>query len=148
MRRIGLGPAQHNLKTTTQVVIRHAVHPLTRRYKTDIIHGYNAWSLNTTMYLNILFPKFRSLNGNTCAQIFTDTEFISLNPSKSKAEEGNGLTNFTDDIIIPMNMRFDHAAEFLGERTEFMKSINKHSINWNVTEPYSHWQNRTEDGIK
>ena len=47
-----------------------------------------------------------------------------------------------------MNMRFDHYAEFIGEGTEFMKSIKKHSINWNVTEPYSHWHNWSEYGIK
>ena len=47
--RIGLGPAKHTLKTTTQVGFRHAVHPLNRRYKTDIFHGYNAKRLNTTM---------------------------------------------------------------------------------------------------
>ena len=39
MLRIGLGSAQQNLKTTTQVIIGHAVHPLTHRYMTDIIHG-------------------------------------------------------------------------------------------------------------
>ena len=45
-------------------------------------------------------------------------------------------------------MRFDHSTQFLVELTEFMKSIKKHSINWNVTETYSHFQNREEDGIK
>ena len=47
-----------------------------------------------------------------------------------------------------MNIRFYRAAYFLGEGTEFMKSIKKHSINWNVTEPYSHCQNWAEYGIK
>ena len=45
----GLGPAQQTLKTTTQVGIRHDVHPLSCWYKTDIIHGYNARRFNTTM---------------------------------------------------------------------------------------------------
>ena len=100
------------------------------------------------MYFDTLLPKFRSLNGNTCAQLFTDTEFISLYPSKSKVEAGGCLNKFIDDIVIPMNMRFDHAAEFLGAGNELMKSIKNHSINWNVSEPYSHWQNCAEDGIK
>ena len=47
-----------------------------------------------------------------------------------------------------MNVRFDHAEYLLGEGTEFMKSIKKHSINWNVTKPYSHCQNWAEHGIK
>ena len=29
-----------------------------------------------------------------------------------------------------------------------MKIINNNSIDWNFTEPYSHWQNQVEDGIK
>ena len=105
--RIGLGPAQQTLETTSKVGIRHAVHSLTCRYKTDIIHGYNIRRSNTKMYFDTLFPKFRSLNGNTRAQLLSDTEFISLHPSKSKAESGKCLNTFIDDIGIPMNMRFD-----------------------------------------
>ena len=71
--RIGLCHAQQALKTTTRVGIKYAVHPLTRRYKMDIIHGYNDRILNTTMYFYTLFTRFRSLNGDTCAQIFIDT---------------------------------------------------------------------------
>ena len=88
------------------------------------------------------------MNGNTYAQIFTDTKIIILHTSKSKAEAGNFLKELIDDVEIPMNMRFDHSAEFLGEVTEFTKSIKKHSINWNVTEHYSHCHNQSEDGIK
>ena len=47
-----------------------------------------------------------------------------------------------------MNMCFDNATEIFGAGTEFIKRIKKHSINSNVTEPYSHWQNLAEDGIK
>ena len=67
---------------------------------------------------------------------------------QGQAEVVNGLNNFIDDIGIPMNILFDHAAEFLGEGTEFTKSMMKHSINWNVTESYSHWQNWAEIGIE
>ena len=63
-------------------------------------------------------------------------------------EDVNGLNNFIDVIGIPMNMPFDHAVEFLGEGTEFMKSTKKNSTNWNVTEPYSHWHNQADDDIK
>ena len=130
---IRLGPEKQTLNNTTKFGIRHAVHPLTRWYKTNIIHGYNARRLNMTIYFDTLFPKFRSLNGNTCAQIFTDTELISLHPSNSKAEAVNFLNEFIDDIVIPVNIRFGCAAELLGEGTEFVKSIKNHSINWNVT---------------
>ena len=146
--RIGLGPTQQTLKTTTQVGIRHAVNLLTHRYKTYIIHGYNARRLNMKIYFDTLFPKFRSLNKNTCAQLFTNTEFIILHPSKSNAGAGNCLREIIDDIGITINMRFDNAVDFLREGTELMNSIKKHYINWNVTKPYIQYHNRVEDGIK
>ena len=101
-----------------------------------------------TMYFDTLFPKFISLNRDTCAHLFNDTEFIIFCPSKSKAEGENCLNEFIDYIRIPMNRRFYHAAELLGKGTESMKSIRKHSINWNVTEPYNHLQNQAEAVIK
>ena len=60
----------------------------------------------------------------------------------------NFLTSFIDDIGITMNVGLDHAVEFLGEITEFINSVKNQSIDWNVTEHYSHWKNRAEDGIK
>ena len=137
-----------NLNTTTQDGIRHDVHPLTNRYKTDITHGYNARRLNKTIYFDTLFPKFRSLNRNICAQLLTDTELIILYFSQSKAEAGNGLNDFIDDIGIPMNMHFYHAVEFLGEWIELTNSKKKHSLYWNINKHYSHWHNQTEIGIK
>ena len=47
-----------------------------------------------------------------------------------------------------MNMHFDHAAEILGDGTELTKSIKNHSINWNVSKPYSHWKDWADDGIE
>ena len=84
---------------------------------TDIIHGYNARRLNTTTNFDTIFPKFRLVNGNTCAQLFTDTEFISLHSSKSMAEAGNCLNEFINDKEIPMNIQFYYASKFLGEET-------------------------------
>ena len=47
--KIKLGSSQQTLKTTTQVGVRHNVHPLTRLYKTGIIHGYNSSHISTTI---------------------------------------------------------------------------------------------------
>ena len=125
--RIRLGSAQQTLKTTTQVGVRHSVHLLTRQYTANIIIGRKAGRLDMTMYFDTLFSKFRSLNGTKCEQLFTDNEFISLHTSKSKAGAEDCLNKFIDDIVIPMNMNFDYAADFSGVGTEFMKSIKNHS---------------------
>jgi hypothetical protein len=47
--RIGLYTAKETLKVTTQFGIRHAVHPLRRRYRTDIMQ-MRLRRLNTTFY--------------------------------------------------------------------------------------------------
>ena len=145
---IGLESAKRTLQTTTQVGIRQAVHPLSRRYKTDLIHGSNARRLQSQWYSDTLFSKFKSLNGNTCAQIFTDTKMPSVHPTTTKADAGYCLEEFIDDVGIPSNLRFDGAREHLGPNTPFMKTIKRNHISWNVVEPYSHWQNRAEDMIK
>ena len=62
--------------------------------------------------------------------------YIQQNPKQPEA--GDCLNELIDDIGIPMNLRFDHAAQVSGPKTEFMKSIKRYDINWNVTEPYSH----------
>ena len=72
---IGLEKAKATLKCTTQNSVRSAVLPLTRRYRTDLM-SQRLRRLNTTWYTDTLFAKETSLVGNTCAQLFTDGEFV------------------------------------------------------------------------
>jgi len=146
--RISLDSAKQTLKTTTQIGVRTAVHPLTRRYKTGLIHGHNARRLQSQWFTDTLFSKFKSLNGNTCAQLFTDTGMVTIHPAVSKSAAGDCLEEFIDEVGIPSNLLFDGASEHLGPNTTFMKAVKKHAINWRVIEPHSHWQNRAEDMIK
>ena len=39
-----------------------------------------------------------------------------------------------------MNIKFGHASEQLGTGSSFLNSIKKYTINWKVTEPYTHTQ--------
>jgi hypothetical protein len=52
--RCGLETARRTLKTTTQNGIRHAIHPLTRRYRVDHLN-LNQRRLNDTFYTDTLF---------------------------------------------------------------------------------------------
>jgi hypothetical protein len=69
--KCGIEAARQTLKATTQFGIRHAIHPLHRRYRVDT-HNFNRRRLNDVFYTDTLFSKVKSLNGNVCAQFYTN----------------------------------------------------------------------------
>ena len=144
---IGLETARKTLKATTQNGIRHAIHPLSRRYRTDIMQSKRK-RLNDTFYTDTMFSGIRSLRGNTCAQLFTNGKFVHIEPMDKRSEAGEALNSMIDEIGIPDKMVFDGAKEQTGKRSEFMRLIRKNRISYWQTEPYSPWQNRAEDQIR
>ena len=149
-RRLGIGldTANQMLKVTTQVGVRQAMHPLSRRYKTDLIHGTSARRLGGTWYSDTMFAPKKSLSSKTCAQVFTNTSLITVHPMEHKDEAGIALTQFVDDVGIPDTLIFDGAGEQVGVDTDFQKTIRYYRVHQRQTEPYSPWQNRAEDAIK
>ena len=63
--RIGLNTAHDTLKVTTQQGIRQAVHPITRRYRTDTM-SLKIRRLRATVYTDTGFINTESLAQNTC----------------------------------------------------------------------------------
>jgi hypothetical protein len=100
-----------------------------------------------TFYTNMVFSGVRSLKGNTCAQVFTNGSFIQVIPMVMKAQAGEALDTFHQDIGISDQLVFDGALEQTGPKTDFMKSVRRNHIHWRVMEPYSHWQNQAEGAI-
>ncbi len=144
---IGIEAAQATLKATTQHGVRHAIHPLTRRYRTDILQA-RLRQLNDKFYTDTLFGSVKTINGNTCGQIFTNGKFVHFEPMKRKSEAGTALIDFTHDVGVPRKLVFDGAKEQVGPQTEFMKCVRRNHIDWRATEPYSHWQNQAEGMIR
>jgi hypothetical protein len=143
---VGLETARKTLKATTQCGIRHAVHPLSRRYRTDILQ-LKQKRLNDTFYTDTMFSGIKSLQGNTSAQLFTNGKFVHLEPMERKAQAGEALLSMVDEVRILDKIIFDGAKEQTGKQSDFMKWIRKYQIsNWQ-TKPYSQWQNRAEDQI-
>ena len=68
---IGLETAKRTLQVTMQQGVRTAMHPLHRRYWIGHLH-LNRRRLNGDWFTDTLFSKVTSLQGNTCAQIFTN----------------------------------------------------------------------------
>jgi hypothetical protein len=79
-------------------------------------------------FTDTLFSKVESLQGNTCAQVFTNGVYTSVHPLSSKSRVAQALTEFTDDVGIPDNLTSDGAPEIVGRNTEFTKEVNRMKI--------------------
>ena len=77
MRRwnIGIESATKTIRATTQRGIRHAAHPMTRRYRTDLL-SHRFRRLNDVWYTDTAFSTVKSIRGNSCFQVFTNTNAI------------------------------------------------------------------------
>ena len=124
---IGIDTAKKTLQVTTQRGIRTALHPLHRRYRVDHLH-LNRRRLNGSWFTDTLFSKVVSIQGNVCAQVFTNGQFTTVHPMESKSKVAHALTEFADDVGIPDSLLSDGAAEMVGPRTEFMKEVNRLKI--------------------
>ena len=143
---IGLDKAKATLKNTTQDSIRSAILPLTRRYRTDLM-SQRLRRLSATWYTDTLFSKIKSIEGNNCAQLFTDGEFVHITPMESKSEAGQALNALTRDIGVPNTIIRDGSLEQAGKATEFTKTMKRFNIESRTTEPYTPRQNRAENVI-
>jgi len=144
---IGLEKAKDTLRNTTQLNIRSALLPLTRRYRTNLL-SQRLRRLNTRFYTDTMFSKIgTSLRGNTCAQIFTDGNgAVFAYPMRTKSEAGSQLLNLIQQVGVPNELHRDGAPE-MGGNSEFMKICREYRIKSTFTEPYSPWQNKCENTI-
>ena len=144
---IGLKTAQDTLKSTTQMNIRSAVLPLTRRYRTDLV-SQRLKRLSCRFYTDTAYAKEVSMVSNTCAQIFTDGQgFVVAFPMRSKESAGDALQKLCRDVGVPKELHSDNAYEMVQDGTKFQKVIRDNVIHYTTTEPHSPWQNRCENII-
>ena len=145
--RVGINTARETLKATTQRGIRTAVHPLTRRYRTDHF-SLRYRRLNTQFYSDTVFATTKSLKGNKCAQVFTAKDFIRVHPMVSKKECAQALQVFSEDIGIPSDLCTDGAAEMTGQKSEWRKLCQELRVKTRESEPYTQAQNQAETSIR
>ena len=116
----GIGPdtAQQMMRMTTQQGICTVVHPISWRYRVDHLHFH--WRhLNTTFHTDTLFSKVQSLRGHKCAHVIMDGKFTTVYLLQSKAQAGNALHEFINNVGIPDSLVADLAGEHTGTNTEF-----------------------------
>ena len=143
--RCGLETAQRTLKTTTQRGIRHAIHPLHRRYRVDHLNLHRR-RLRDVFYMDTLFSKVKSISGFTCAQLITNGSFTRVYPMETKASVNiaRALQEFVDDVGIPETLVCDFASEQTGKNTDVMKLIRHANIKLRTAEKgrgitQNHW---------
>ena len=145
---IGLQKARDTIAKTTQLNVRSALLPLTRRYRTDLL-SQRLKRLSARFYTDTAFSKIGgSIRGNNCVQIFTDGDgSIFAYPIKSKEDAGEALQELCSQVGVPRELHRDNAPEMNGEETDFMKTCRSNKIISTFTEPHSPWQNKCENMI-
>ena len=120
----GIGPkqAKATLLATTQRGTQSALLPLSRRYRADRM--YRMKRLNTKFATDTFFSDIKSLNQNTCRQVFS-TKFgfsaVYTMPRATGDTIGQSLIDFSHDFGVPEHLTFDGAMAQVGKGTLFMK---------------------------
>ena len=140
---IRLGQATQTLKVITQWLMRSAILPLARRYRTERM--FIRPRIRGTIYMDTMNGCYKSLDGNKHAQIFAnETFFATAYPMEHKSSAGQALKKFISDFGIPDKLVCDGAAEQVGKRNEFQSTVRKHAIDLHVTETHCHNQSKVE----
>ena len=138
--KIGLDTATKTLQVTTQRGVRTAMHPIQRRYRVDHLDLHRT-RLNTMFHVDMLFAKTKSLRGNLCATVFTDSQYTAVYPAENRTHAGQALADFSQDVGIPDYLTADLAGEFSGPNTEFMRHVRQLRIQMHWAEKARHKQN-------
>ena len=122
----GIGPrrAHDTIKVTTQRGTRSAILPISRRYRADKM--FNTKRLESKFSTDTMYPELKSLNQNTCAQVYsTKFGFNACYPMPNAQGDtiGNTLKDFVSDFGVPSFLTFDGAGAQAGRNTQFMKTI-------------------------
>ena len=65
------------------------------------------------------------MHGNTCAHMFTNGNFSTVELFNLKARVTQALTEFGYNVGVPDTLLSDGAAEVTGQHTDFMKEVNR-----------------------
>lgn len=142
---IGLDTATRTLNATTQLAIRNSIHPIHRRFRTEVaqLRYPRLGGRYGKFHTDTFFSSLPSLSKCTMGQMYTnDVDFTEFYPMKSKSEAADTLISFMQDIGIPSDLHSDDAKELTGGRMSEL--LRKFWIKSSQSEPYSPWQVRAE----
>ena len=115
-----IGMAKDILACTTQEGVRHAVMPLSRRYRVDHIHLHHTY-LAGHWTMDHVEAKYKSIRGHTGSIIFTNGNIVMVYQThmKNDSDSTESFRRLTEDLGIPANLKSDMAASFVGQHTDF-----------------------------
>ncbi len=120
--QIGPKQAAQTLRVTTQRGVRSVILPLARRYCADRMYLPNCLC-GQHFYTDTIFFTNKSIDGNTCAQVFANDSFFSAVYSmESKSMAGDALNEFISDFGAMDTLVMDGAAEQVGKRATMRKT--------------------------
>ncbi len=112
---IGLDTAKKTLQVTTQRGVRHAIHPIHRRYRTDHLDLHRK-RLGGTWFMDTLVARCQSLQGNKYMHVITNGKCIRAFSVKEKLSNlaAGALEDFINDVEVPSVLWTDRAKECVG----------------------------------
>jgi hypothetical protein len=147
--RWGLSVAQAalTLRATTRRLIRSALMPLARRYRTDRMFDVNR--LEGTFATDTMDMRCKSIHGEKFCQVFANKEFFAAAyPIERKADAHEPLDLFVNEYGAMELLISDGAKEQVGKHTEFQAKLKKYNIKSKVSERERSNQNPAEGVIR
>ena len=87
----------------------------------------------------MLFAKDKSIVGSTCAQIFTNEEFVQIISMRYKSEAGTTLDRINRDVGVANEIFMENAPKQTGYNTKMKIVARLARMEVRTTEPYSLW---------
>jgi hypothetical protein len=145
----GLSVAQAalTLKATTRRLIRSALMPLARRYRTDRM--FEVKRLKGTFATDTMDMRCKSIHGEKYSQIFANKDFFAAAyPIQRKGDAHEPLDLFVNEYGAMEILISDGAQEQVGKHSEFQAKLRKYEIKSKVSEPERSNQNPAEGVIR
>ena len=144
MWNVGLDSAKRTLQVTQQTGTRSATGPLHRMLRVDHLDLHRP-RLKGVWFVDTLIAGVKSITQKTVANVFTQGKYVAVYPMLTKANAGNSIIDFTDDVGIPQVLMTDLASEFSGQHTEFVKHCRRMRIQLNHKEKGRYNQNHAAE---
>ena len=131
------------MEVTTQQGIRQAVHPITRRYRTDTM-SLKVCCLKATVFTDTGYINRTSLAQNTYYQGYSAEHFIKIIPMKDQKDAPDSLLAFAHDVGAHVELISYHASMIIGPQCEYAKQARFLKIKHSSCEPHTQRQNGFE----
>jgi Reverse transcriptase (RNA-dependent DNA polymerase) len=144
---IGLSSAKRTIEQTTQRGVRDFL--ATGGYKRMKHSTYQLMYKHiwTSVYTETMFSRIKSLQQNTCAQVYVTTfHWTRVYPMRLKSEARLTLDRLHEDVGIFHTVIPDNAPELI--HGEFKRKVLKAGSSLKPVEAYTHNQNLAESAIR